>query len=81
MGLDVTGIAKLFAVPFFNTLQSHPAYTLAIPPVKQCCNRFAVKINQPVIRLVFVHARQTALLNHILWIYVYKLLSVTLDKS
>jgi hypothetical protein len=63
--IDVTGIAKPFSVPFIDTLQSLFAHTLAIPLVKQRFNRFAVKINQPVIRLVFAHARQTALFNNI----------------
>jgi hypothetical protein len=52
-----------------------PAHTLAIALVKQRFNRFAVQVNQSGIRLVFAHARQTALFNDILCVHAHKLLT------
>ena len=61
--LDVTRIAKLSAVPFFDTLQSQSTHAPAIPLVKQRFNRFAVQADQIIIGLVFALARQAALFN------------------
>ncbi|MDO8811029.1 MAG: hypothetical protein Q7J38_03250 [Gallionella sp.] len=43
--LDVTGIAKLLALPFLDTLQSQPAHTLAIALIQQGFDCFVVLVN------------------------------------